>query len=242
VADSLDEAVILAGGLGTRLRAAVPDIPKPMAPVAGRPFLEHLLDCWIERGIRRFVLSVGYRHEAMRQHFGSAYRGVEVAYAVESQPSGTGGGLLLAAEQICREGFIVLNGDTLVDVELEGLCRAHLAHAVDLTVCTRRMSGSGRYTAVAVDERGFITGWNRPAGGKESVYVNAGVYLFSTRCLRQLQGFAGQRCSLEQDIIPHLIERGAKLLAWELQGDFLDIGVPEDYQRAAQFVLNLGRP
>ena len=101
-------AVILAGGLGTRLRSAVPDLPKPMAPVAGRPFLEHLLDYWIAQGINRFVLSVGYRHESIVDHFGVAYKSAELLYAIEETPLGTGGALLLAAGKVAAgESFLV---------------------------------------------------------------------------------------------------------------------------------------
>ena len=94
------EAIILAGGLGTRLRPAVPNLPKPMAPVNGRPFLEHQIDYWIRQGVRRFVLSVGYMHEAIEGYFGASYRGAEIAYAVERSPLGTGGGLLLAMDDL----------------------------------------------------------------------------------------------------------------------------------------------
>src|SRR5215471_11172514 len=92
-------AVILAGGLGTRLRGTVPDVPKPMAPIRGRPFLEYQLDYWIGKGINRFVLSVGYRHEVIIDHFGASYRGAELSYAIEHTPLGTGGALLLAVEE-----------------------------------------------------------------------------------------------------------------------------------------------
>ena len=109
----MPSAVILAGGLGTRLRSVVSDVPKPMAPVGGRPFLEYQLEYWINQGISRFVLSVGYRHEAITEHFGSRYKGVELEYAVEEQPLGTGGGLLLAAEKLKQDTpFLLLNKDT----------------------------------------------------------------------------------------------------------------------------------
>src|SRR5205085_7892557 len=103
--------VVLAGGLGTRLRSAVPDVPKPMAPIAGRPFLEYQLDYWIGKGIDRFVLSVGYRHELIIDHFKARYRGAHIAYAIESSPLGTGGGLLRAVNEARLDSpFLVLNG------------------------------------------------------------------------------------------------------------------------------------
>jgi D-glycero-alpha-D-manno-heptose 1-phosphate guanylyltransferase len=234
----MDEAVILAGGLGTRLRAAVPDVPKPMAPVAGRPFLEHLLDYWVTQGVRRFVLSLGYRHETLQQHFGSRYGDAEVLYAVETRPAGTGGGLLLAGRQIRGDSFIVLNGDTLGAVKLDAVRSAHAHRAADLTICTRRRSDAGRYTVVETDERGMITGWDVATDGARPASVNAGVYLFATHCLARLQSFDRQACSLERDLVPSLLASGARLAAWEIEGDFLDIGVPEDYLRAGNFIVN----
>ena len=101
-------AIILAGGLGTRLREAVPDLPKPMAPVNGRPFLEYLIDYWIEQGVKRFVMSVGYLHQDIVRHFGYRYRGVEIDYSVEESPLGTGGALLLASSKLKSNIFIKL--------------------------------------------------------------------------------------------------------------------------------------
>src|SRR5512147_529361 len=98
------EAIILAGGLGTRLRQAVPDVPKPMAPIRGRPFLDYQMTYWAKQGIERFVLSVGYRHEIVKQHFGCRWGSTEVDYAVESTPLGTGGGLLMAMSKIRSTG------------------------------------------------------------------------------------------------------------------------------------------
>jgi D-glycero-alpha-D-manno-heptose 1-phosphate guanylyltransferase len=120
-------AIILAGGLGTRLRSAVPDLPKPMAPIAGRPFLAYQLDYWIRQGVDRFVLSVGYRHESIMAYFGAAYRGIAVDYSVEQTPLGTGGGLLLALERLDggQRPFLLLNGDTYFEVDLATLSAFH---------------------------------------------------------------------------------------------------------------------
>ena len=115
-------AIILAGGLGTRLRSAVTDLPKPMAPIGGRPFLEYQLDYWIAQGISRFVLSVGYQHEVIIDHFGTSYEGIELNFVIEETPLGTGGGLLLAAEKVGNDTpFLLLNGDTYFSVDLKTL-------------------------------------------------------------------------------------------------------------------------
>ena len=112
-------AIILAGGLGTRLRSTVPDLPKPMAPIAGRPFLAHQMDHWIGQGVSRFVLSVGYRHEAISSHFGRRFHGAAIDYVVETSPLGTGGAVKLATAGLPRDEYtLLLNGDTYFDVPL----------------------------------------------------------------------------------------------------------------------------
>jgi CTP:molybdopterin cytidylyltransferase MocA len=125
----ITSAIVLAGGLGTRLRSAVPDLPKPMAPIAGRPFLAHQLDQWIAHGIRDFVLAVGYRHEAISDYFGAHYRGAAIRYSVEATPLGTGGALLQAASLVATDArFLLLNGDTYFDVALPALADFAVAH------------------------------------------------------------------------------------------------------------------
>ena len=150
-------AIVLAGGLGTRLRSAVPHLPKPMAPVAGRPFLAHLLDFWIAQGIDRVVLSVGYRHEAISHHFGSVYRGAEIVYTIETTPLGTGGGLLLAARQVHSDKrVLVLNGDTFFDVRLESLKHYAEKRDADWTFSLFRAPEPGRYMGLQVATDGRL--------------------------------------------------------------------------------------
>src|SRR5262245_17720256 len=143
-------AIILAGGLGTRLREAVPDLPKPMAPVAGRPFLEHQLDLWIAQGVRRFVLAVGYRHEAIVQHFGASYRGATLEYSVETQPLGTGGALRQAAAMVGDERALLLNGDTWFDVPLPALAARAMPLDADWCFALFRHDDPARYMGVGV--------------------------------------------------------------------------------------------
>lgn len=233
----MTEAVVLAGGLGTRLRSAVPGLPKPMAPVAGRPFLEWLLERWIAQGVHRFVLSVGYKAEVIRAHFGTRYRDAEVAYAVETSPLGTGGGMLLAAAQVAGDGpFLVLNGDTLLDVELRPISELHAKRGADVTIALIRNSQEGRYSGVQMDAQGRITGF----GVERANSANGGVYLFNRSALRDLGATPGKPMSLEQDLLPSLILRGARVCGMESAGGFIDIGVPEDYGRAAAFLTNQG--
>jgi D-glycero-alpha-D-manno-heptose 1-phosphate guanylyltransferase len=172
----MPSAVILAGGLGTRLRSVVSDVPKPMAPVGGRPFLEYQLEYWINQGISRFVLSVGYRHEAITEHFGSRYKGVELEYAVEEQPLGTGGGLLLAAEKLKQDTpFLLLNGDTYFEADWNVLDACAVEHNADWCFSLFKTIEKGRYMGIEMSDQGLIT--SLKSGVEQGpCLANGGVY------------------------------------------------------------------
>lgn len=225
-------AIILAGGLGTRLRETVPDLPKPMAPINGRPFLEHQLDYWIGQGVKRFVLSVGYRHKVIVDHFGATYRGIPLDYAIESSPLGTGGGLLLAAERLFGEAaFLLLNGDTYFEVELAALRGFHESKKADWTFALLRAAEVGRYMGMDIAADGRITSLKSGAG-KPGGLANGGVYLMNPEALRIGGWKPGDKVSLEDDILPAAFESGRRFYGFECNGTFIDIGVPEDYSRA----------
>jgi D-glycero-alpha-D-manno-heptose 1-phosphate guanylyltransferase len=230
------EAIVLAGGLGTRLRAAVPDLPKPMAPVNGRPFLEHLLGYWIAQGVTRFILSVGYRHEAVAGHFGTTYGGAAITCAVEDQPLGTGGGLLRASGSLAAPGpFLVLNGDTYFEVVLATLREFHAARRADATLALFRSPQQGRYTGLTIDESGEVLSL---AAGVQGGLANGGVYLMERSLLEGGAWRPSAALSLEGDILPFALRAGKRLYGLECPGRFLDIGVPEDYARAAALLAN----
>ncbi len=231
------EAIILAGGLGTRLRVAVPDLPKPMAPIRGRPFLEHQMDYWIAQGVTRFILSVGYKRELIEAHFGEAYRQCQLAYAREEEPLGTGGGLLLALAQAQTETLLVLNGDTFFEVALESLYAQHAAKHAQLSIALRRVAHNDRYGEVVLDADNTITGFTTKPSGSEGI-INGGVYLMQRETMRQLAWQAGDKVALEQDIFPALLNKKLKIGGVEYPGAFIDIGVPEDYLRAASLLPN----
>jgi len=224
---------VLAGGLGTRLRAVVSEVPKPMAPVAGRPFLEHLIGYWAAQGVRRFVVSVGYLAERISAHFGGAWQGAAIAYAREEVPLGTGGGLLLALEQVESDQVLVLNGDSFFKVELATLAAFHEARAADCTLSLFRSRDVARYMGVELSGDGRIRSLaTAPAGG--DALVNGGVYLFRSGALRALPMAARTKSSLEADILPHGLSAGWRVFGREFDRAFIDIGVPQDYARAAE--------
>ncbi len=223
-------AIILAGGLGTRLRGVVADVPKPMAPVAGRPFLAHQMDHWIAQGIDRFVLSVGYRAVAISNHFGDRYRGVPIAYAVEPSPLGTGGALVLAAATLrSSEPALLLNGDTYFDVDLAALAAHAERHSADWCLALFRHDDAARYMGVALSADGRVTALR----AADAPHANGGACWFRPEALAAAALAPGRAASLEDDILPRLFDQGQRFAGLVSDGDFIDIGVPHDYLRAA---------
>lgn len=221
---SLD-AIVLAGGLGTRLRPLVNDVPKPMAPVNGRPFLELLLEYWMGQGVRRFVLSVGYLSEAITRHFGSEWRGAKIDYSRENEPLGTGGGFLKALDAIQSDVFLVLNGDTYFAVPLEEFQEFHEGNRADWSMALLRSSDAKRYQGVSLAEDGRIASLSGNT-------VNGGVYLMR----RGLPWKARGRCSLESDLLPQALADGWRVCGRVFDRPFVDIGVPQDYQSAGAII------
>jgi D-glycero-alpha-D-manno-heptose 1-phosphate guanylyltransferase len=229
------DAVVLAGGLGTRLRAAVPDLPKPMAPVAGRPFLAWVLDHLARQGVRRAVLAVGFRHGAIQEyfgdHFGNRHGPIRLTYSVEPRPLGTGGALRAALTRCATDPVLVVNGDTLFEIDLEPLLACHRAAGRSLTMALCLAPDTARYGRVAVAD-GIVTGFDEkgPSGaGLGAGCINAGLYVVSARLFDGLALPAA--FSFEDDLLaPHLA--AVAPAAFEATGYFIDIGVPDDYRRA----------
>lgn len=221
------EAIILAGGFGTRLRKVVTNVPKPMAPVLSRPFLEYLMDYWLECGVSHFVLSVGYLAECIIGHFGDAYRGARVSYVREIEPLGTGGALALAVKSIPWSGrqILMLNGDTWMPADPAHLVRA--AKESPLTIALTEVPHNDRYGGVELDSAGYIRRFGLPADGCPAL-INTGCYLFDLLALRRLLIPLPERFSLESDFLPASAKRG--LVRGDVQKtEFIDIGVPDDY-------------
>jgi D-glycero-alpha-D-manno-heptose 1-phosphate guanylyltransferase len=223
------EAIILAGGLGTRLRQVVQDLPKPLAPVAGRPFLAILLEYLASRGFASAVLSVGYKHELIRSEFGGAFAGLRIRYAVEDRPLGTGGAIRLAARQCDAGEVFVMNGDTYVELEFDAMRAAHRAAGARLSVCTAQVPDVARYGAVVL-EGDRISGFTA-SGSAGPGRINAGVYLMAGDLLEGMG--LPDAFSFERDVLTPKV--GAlRPLAFPARGLFIDIGVPADYARAQQ--------
>lgn len=223
----MKEAVILAGGFGTRLRSVVSDVPKPMAPVAGRPFLEWLIDYLIGYGYTHLVLSTGYMADRIEQHFGSMYKGVPLHYAVEHEPLGTGGGIKNALSLCEQDTVTVLNGDTLFRVDYNALAAFHQSHSSRLTLFLRHVADTSRYGAVETDAQQRLCAFREKADSGGEGWINGGIYMMRRSLL---DGYNGA-FSFERDVMQ---ARYATEPFYALPSDayFIDIGVPEDYKRA----------
>jgi D-glycero-alpha-D-manno-heptose 1-phosphate guanylyltransferase len=231
---SRKSAIILAGGMGTRLRSAIPNIPKPMAPIGGKPFLTLLLDYWISQGIDHFLISVGYLHEQIINIIGSEYKGIEINYSIESEPLGTGGALIKSLSNFYEsKSVVILNGDSLFKIRLELLELLTRNNAVDGAIALFESSDSNRYSGVLRDANKKILKFG--VNGTEitgPIKVNGGVYLFKKSLTQEILAANKNFFSLEQEIFPFLINANKDILGLEFKDLFIDIGVPEDYQRA----------
>lgn len=230
----LSTAIILAGGLGTRLREVVQDRPKPMALVNGLPFLARQISYWISQGIDNFVLSVGYKHEIIIDFFGYEYLGAKIDYAVETRPLGTGGGLFLAMEKIASTSpFLLLNGDTYFTVELSELVNFSEASSADLTFALFSTADTKRYMGIDVSSSGEVTALKSNAINKSHHLANGGVYLVSNPLALKdnLYDFT-KMISFEDEVLPNMHTTGKRLFGLVCEGVFIDIGLPEDYKRS----------
>lgn len=228
----MTDAVVLAGGLGTRLRSVVADVPKAMAPIAGQPFLAYLLRFLESQGIRRVVLAVGYRHEIIRAAFGSRYRGLELVYSVEEEPLGTGGGLRMALPHVAGTFAFVLNGDTFLRLNYGAMARASEdADDAQLVVGLRRVADASRYGAVRVVE-GRIEGFNA-RGTRGPGLINAGCYLIARDIFERYP--MGPKFSFEADFLEARTTE-VRPLAFECDAPFIDIGIPEAFEEAQTLI------
>jgi D-glycero-alpha-D-manno-heptose 1-phosphate guanylyltransferase len=225
----LKEALILAGGLGTRLQSVVSDLPKPMAQVAGKPFVEYILQYLKEFGVERVVFSIGYKAEVFQKYFGKNYQGIELEYVIENEPLGTGGALKLALEHCLHNDVLVLNGDTFFNIELDDLWIFHQLHQADFTMALREVENASRYGTVQLNENGKITAFIEKTGKEEEGVINAGIYILNKTVFKKYP--LPEKFSLEKDFFEkHLTELG--LYGCICEGYFIDIGIPEDYKKA----------
>ena len=220
------EAIVLAGGFGTRLKQIVPDLPKPMAPIAGRPFLEILLAALARKGFSRVVLSLGFMADKIVAHFGDRYAGMELVYEVEQQPLGTGGAIRVALARCASDHVFVFNGDTYLDLEVDDLENLWQRSRRPVIV-VREVPDTARFGRVEMNG-GQVTAFLEK-GMAGTGLINAGCYVLPRRALDAFP--MGQNFSIETEYLAKELDQ-IYFDGFVTCGRFIDIGVPEDYARA----------
>lgn len=230
-------AVVLAGGFGTRIKHLLGDLPKPMAPVNGKPFVEWVARYLATQGIRNVILSTGHLAETVEKHFASQpVQNIHVTCVPETTPLGTAGGFLNAAHSAKEKptAWLVLNGDSLVVASLAGLFASLNDPQIEGGILGVPMADASRFGTLSQNAAGDLTGFNEKKPGAGN--INAGVYLFRDSVLKKFP--AKLPLSFELDVFPTLINNGARLKTVLSEAPFLDIGTPESLPQAERFIQN----
>ena len=223
----IEEAIILAGGKGTRLRSVVFDMPKPLAPINNIPFLSYLIQFLKKQGVKHIILSVGYKWEMIKEIYGNSFEGININYAVEETPLGTGGGIALALRETKQDDILILNGDSFIDFDLNDFYLFHKKENSMLSFVLKEMKDFERYGSVELNgskiigfkEKGFIN----------QGFINAGAYIAKRNIFKYLN--IPKKFSFEQDYLEKRVKEGY-FYGYKTKGYFIDIGIPEDYNKA----------
>jgi D-glycero-alpha-D-manno-heptose 1-phosphate guanylyltransferase len=230
----LHEAVILSGGLGTRLKEVVSDLPKTMAPIKGKPFLHYVVDYLRNEGIEHFVFALGYKNEMIIDYLESKWADINKTYSVEPSPLGTGGAILGAVQHTSSKHICVVNGDTFFRADLKALAFVHVKQRADCTLCLKPMMHFERYGVVELDGDQRVSAFHEKQRYDHGL-INAGTYALNTKSF-SAEPFP-QRFSFEKDYLEkNVAQRNFRGIVQDRY--FIDIGIPEDYQRAENEINN----
>jgi D-glycero-alpha-D-manno-heptose 1-phosphate guanylyltransferase len=224
------DVIILAGGLGTRLASVVNDVPKPMAPVAGKPFLDHILDALPLEHINSIILSVGHKSNKVIEYYGEIYKNIPVIYSIEQEPLGTGGGISLAMNHVTQNSALILNGDTFFDVNFEEFWRTHQDSMTPITLALKQMKFPDRYGTVLI-EKNTLVKFQEKQKNMPTGLINGGSYWVNKDIIELLP--KTEKYSFEKDFLEASVSK-KYLGGYISDGLFIDIGIPEDYERAQQ--------
>lgn len=223
------EVIILAGGFGTRLRSVVNDVPKSMALVNGRPFLEYILDHLEFYSVKKVILATGYKHELIEAHFGKKYKYLKLEYSVETEPLGTGGAIKKALTLCETRKVLVLNGDSLFKVNIGKLNDFMLVQHARCVLVLHEVEDVSRYGCVETDNRAVITKFTEKGKAAGPGLINGGVYIVEKSLIDELR--LPEKFSFERDFIEKYYSE-IPFHAMVCKQYFLDIGIPEDYEKA----------
>lgn len=225
------DVIILAGGMGTRLRSIVSEVPKCMAPVVGHPFLYYLLEYLKPYKPGKVVLSLGYMSEKVIDWVNTSGRVLydyPIEWVVESAPLGTGGGIKLALNRCSSDNVCILNGDTMFKVPLDVLCRLHQESTVSISLALKQMKDFSRYGTVSISDDNTITAFGEKRYCSRG-FINGGIYFISRNS--KIFDAMPEKFSFEKDILESLVIK-RELKGFSFDGYFIDIGVPEDYEKS----------
>lgn len=229
----IKEAIILAGGMGTRLRSIISEIPKPLAPINGIPFLTYLLKYLSHQAVERVILSVGYKWEMIHEIYKDRFEGMDILYAIEKEPLGTGGAIALALTKAKDDNVIILNGDSFIKLNIDSFSNFHHTTSSKLSFALKEMENFDRYGIVEI-EGDIITAF-REKSFREKGLINAGVYIAKRDIFEDKN--LPEKFSFEQDFLEkEVYKRG--FYGYKSQGYFIDIGIPEDYNRAEKELIS----
>lgn len=227
--NQITEAIILAGGFGTRLQHIVNDVPKPMAPINEVPFLSFLFKKLIASGIEHVILSTGFLHEKIEAFYGNSFESLRIFYSKEDTPLWTGGAILLAMDKIKTDNVFVLNGDTMFDIDFKAFNNFHFSKQTDLSIALREVDDVSRYGSVIIDDQNKIISFTEKNQATGKGLINGGIYAINKTLFSKvnLQG----KFSFEKEIMESFYDR-LDFYGLAFNSYFIDIGVPEDYSRA----------
>lgn len=224
----IKEAIILAGGLGTRLKDAVPDLPKCMAPVVGRPFLFYVINYLRSQGVEKFIFSLGYKHEIIQQYLNDQFSTLQFQSVIEQEPLGTGGAIQLACTQATEALVVVVNGDTLFKADLHEAFRFHDHNLAECTLLLKPMKNFDRYGVVSTGKDHLVSSFQEKQH-YESGNINAGMYVLQVS--KFLDEEFPQKFSFEKDYLEKYFNQ-RRIYGLIQDKYFIDIGIPEDYYKA----------
>jgi len=233
----ISEAIILAGGFGTRLQKVVQDTPKPMALINDRPFLEYQINYLKNYGVEHVILSVGYLSEQIIEHFKDSFNGVEIEYAIENTPLGTGGGIKLAFNKLKTREAIVVNGDTIFDINIKDFYTKHKEKESNFSLALRNVPEVKRYGNVLTDDNSRILKFAEKGMFSGRGIINGGTYIINTNFFNEVP--LPEKFSLETDVFERYCS-SYSFFGFQFEDYFLDIGIPEDYKKAQDEFKELG--
>lgn len=224
----ITEAIVLAGGLGTRLRDVVPDLPKCLAPINNEPFLYYLISYYQKQGINRFIFSLGFKHELIEEMLLKDFPELDYEIVVENEPLGTGGAVAFAMNKSIEEDVLILNGDTYYCIDLASFSEAHYELEGECTIALKPMHDFERFGAVEIDDKNRVTSFQEKMHYEKGL-INGGVYAVHVPSFQNHEFV--NKFSFETDYLEQQFVYG-RIMGFIQDGYFIDIGIPEDFQKA----------